>query len=112
MPAARNLTTFLALACLATIATLIHAAEPELVVSLTSGREFRGTIDRTSSADQLVLRTQNGGITLRRPIRWERIVRATIDAQSADVATMRRTAATREGEAPAEPKSQRPGARG
>jgi hypothetical protein len=100
MPTARNVTTSLAIACLAAIATLAHAAEPELAVSLTSGRQFRGTIDRTSTADQLVLRTENGGITLRRPILWERIVRATIDAQPADVATVRQQAIDRRSQEP------------
>ena len=52
------------------------SAEPQLKVRLASGREFSGAIDNQSTDDVLVLRTSASAITLRRPIRWERIASA------------------------------------
>jgi hypothetical protein len=94
MPAVRiALTTLVALACPQFIAAIAHGAELELVVQLASGRQFKGAIDPTSTAEQLVLRTTIDGITLRRPIRWERVARATVDGQPAEVARLRDMAA-------------------
>jgi hypothetical protein len=56
------------------------AAEPSLLVQLASGRQFRGTIDGTSSDQQLVLRSLERNITQWRSINWERIVAAQLDA--------------------------------
>ena len=64
MLAVRNILTPLPiLVCSALLAAVAHGAEPELVIRVASGREFRGTIDATSTAEQLVLRATNDGIT-------------------------------------------------
>src|SRR5207247_79821 len=63
-----------------------RADEPLLVVRVASGRQFRGVIDGNSSDDTLVLRTAIDGVTLRRSIRWEKIVAGTLDGQTVDMA--------------------------
>ena len=67
-----------ALALLTLSAGPAFSAEPLLTLRLASGREFTGAIDHQTTDDALVLRTSSGGITVRRPIRWERIVSATL----------------------------------
>ncbi len=47
-------------------------AEP-IVVGVASGRVFVGEIDRKSNRSQLWLRTEQSGISLRRPIDWDTI---------------------------------------
>jgi hypothetical protein len=63
-----------------------------VAVKLASGREFSGTIDATSTAEQLVLRTSASGITVRRPIRWERLAAASLNGQPAAVEEVKRLA--------------------
>src|SRR5688500_14344434 len=58
---------------------LLQAAEPVLALELQSGRRFAGDIDAQSGDQSLVLRVSKGGMTIRRPIRWERIVSATLE---------------------------------
>src|SRR5687767_4458013 len=60
-------------------ASLLRAAEPSLVVEVQSGRRFVGELDAQSGDQSLVLRVSKGGMTIRRPIRWERIVSATLE---------------------------------
>jgi hypothetical protein len=72
---------------------LAQGKEAELVVQLASGRQFKGVIDSASTAQQLVLRSNSGGITLRRPIRWDRVQQATIDGKRVEVATLQGAAA-------------------
>jgi len=86
---------------------LIHApagaADPAIVVALQSGRRFAGEIDPASSAEQLVLKTATGDITVRRPIRWESIVEATVDGKSVEVAKLRQGIGGRESGAGSRP---------
>ena len=61
-----------------TVAALLFArceanAEP-IVVGVASGRVFTGEIDRRSNHDQLWLRTEQSGISIRRPVDWDGIV--------------------------------------
>src|SRR5262245_1676270 len=92
MPAARKIATLLAL--LGVWAASLPAAEPEpaVVVQVPGGRQFRGIIDGSSDQQQLVLRTELDGVTLRRPIRWERIDSATLAGQPASVSKLRELA--------------------
>jgi hypothetical protein len=71
--------------------------EPQVVLRVSSGREFQGTIDRSSTAQQLVLRTGRDGVTIRRPIAWQRIVRAAVDGAETDLAKLREIAAASQG---------------
>jgi hypothetical protein len=97
MPVVRKNLSFLAIAGLSAIAALVDAAQPPLVVNLASGRQFRGELDEASTAEQLVLRTTVGGLTLRREILWQRIERAELDGQSVEVAKLRSDAARTRG---------------
>jgi hypothetical protein len=47
-----------------------------IAVDLLSGRTFNGEVDPQTDASELWLRSQRGGTTILRPIRWERVVRA------------------------------------
>src|SRR5262245_58258062 len=87
------------LACLsiAASATAAQAADSEVVIPLASGRPFRGSIDSTSTNRQLVLRVFNGGITLLRPIAWERVVSAAINGDVIDAARLRERAVKESG---------------
>ena len=78
------------------------AQEPVVEVRLTSGRRFAGAIDAGSTTEQLVVRSTAGGLVIRRPIRWDRIVAATIAARPVEMAELKRLAA--------EVRSQGPGA--
>src|SRR6478609_3095910 len=66
-----------------------QADESPAIARVENGREFRGAIDTTSNASQLVLRTDSPGITLKRGIRWERLVSLTIGGSPRDIATLR-----------------------
>lgn len=86
----RALTILLALTWFALFSNeMMWAAEPILTLRLASGREFTGAIDVQSSDQALVLRSANGGMTVRRPIRWERIAVATIDGKAATIGELR-----------------------
>ena len=89
MQVVRILLNCLVIAAVATSATTGRAGEPQLVIDVASGRQFRGTLDSDSTSDQLVLRSDQAGITLRRPIRWERVVGATVDGAPIEVAALR-----------------------
>src|SRR5436853_266108 len=67
----------------------VNAADSAIVVALQSGRKFAGEIDPASTAEQLVLKMTTGGITVQRPIRWERIVEATREGKRVEVAVLR-----------------------
>jgi hypothetical protein len=98
MSAVRNVTFGWIAACFALLGPAARGDEnpsaeaPEIVVQLASGRQFRGVLDPSSTAQQLVLRADLGGITLRRPIQWERIVRLAVAGQPADVAALKKLA--------------------
>jgi len=77
-------------------AARLQAADSPIVVTVQSGRKFVGEIDPTSNAEQLVLKTSNEGLTLRRAIRWERIVEATADGQRVEVTKLRAGVGSRE----------------
>jgi len=74
------------------IAAAARADERPLVVALASGRQFRGTLDPKSSGEELVLKSGSESVTIRRPIRWERIVRATLAGVAIEVDELRRLA--------------------
>jgi hypothetical protein len=65
------------------------ASEPELILRLASGRQFTGTIDPKSNDTGIVLRSTRGGMTVRRPVAWDRIVAATVDGRAATVEELR-----------------------
>jgi hypothetical protein len=71
----------------------VCAAEPQVIVNVTSGRQFAGVVDEASDAQQLVLRSDHGSIKLWRPIRWERVVSATVDGKPLDVSSLKNMAA-------------------
>src|SRR5688500_18739342 len=67
--------------------------EPKsLSVTLASGRSFAGLVDAATDDDRLVLRFQSGGMSLTRPIRWDRIVRAAVDDQQIELPRLREVA--------------------
>jgi hypothetical protein len=92
MQVARILANCSAIAAVAAIAGMTTAAEPQLVVHVASGRQFRGTLDGSSSSDQLVLQSEYTGIAVRRPIRWERVTSATADGATLEVESLRKMA--------------------
>jgi len=77
--------------CLAA-AGVAAGQEKTLTVQLASGRQFSGTLDSSSTAQQLVLQTSADGLTLRRSIQWERVTSATLDAQSLSLSELKRLA--------------------
>src|SRR5581483_5174319 len=89
MQVARILWSCLTIVGVPAIGTFVCAAEPQVVVHVASGRQFEGVIDGTSGNEQLVLRMEHTGITIRRPIRWERVTGASVDGQPVEVATLR-----------------------
>ena len=68
-------------------------AQETLVVRVQSGRQFRGTIDAASNDEQLVLFSSAGGMSIRRPIRWERVVGGQAGERPLSVAELKRLAA-------------------
>lgn len=77
-----------------------QAAEAELLVELASGRQFHGMLDPASTDSDLVLRSGTPRMTIRRPIRWERIVQATLDGQPVEIAALKERAAQLAAELP------------
>jgi len=55
--------------------------EESVTVELASGRSFTARLDPRTDASRLWLRAQRGLATVERPIRWERVVRATVAGQ-------------------------------
>jgi hypothetical protein len=85
----RNISLGFVLAFIGLMNMPVQAADAAIVVALQSGRKFAGEIDPASSAEQLVLKTTTGGITVQRPIQWKRIVEATVDGKRVEVAGLR-----------------------
>jgi len=81
-------------------AGLAAAQEPVVELRLSSGRRFSGAIDAASTEAQLVIRTAADGLTIRRPVRWERIAGATIAERPVDVAELKRLAAEARSQGP------------
>jgi len=76
------------------LVTAVHsiaagAAEEQATIEVASGRIFSGVIDGGSDRDVLVLRSLSGGITVKRPIRWERVVAIEVSGSRRDVAALR-----------------------
>jgi len=69
-----------------------RAAQPQLVVQVTSGREFSGEMDEASSPQQLVIRSSHGGVTVTRSIDWQRIVTAKLDGNPIKIAQLQELA--------------------
>jgi hypothetical protein len=76
----------LAMGCAATSA---YSAELPVIVRVSSGREFNGTIDVASNSDHLVLRSTHTGITLKRSIRWEQITSVNEGDAPRDISALR-----------------------
>jgi hypothetical protein len=75
--------TWLALAGLAgPPATAAALAQPgdaeEITVRLASGRTFAGRLDPKTDATRLWLRSQRGNAVVLRPIRWDRVLQASV----------------------------------
>jgi len=69
------------------------AALPKpLTVELASGRKFTGLVDTQSNNQRLVLRFTRGTATLKRPIAWDRVVKAMVDGQAIEADRLRETA--------------------
>lgn len=66
-----------------------RADESPAIARVENGREFRGTIDATSNANELVLRTDSPGISLKRGIRWERLVNLSVSGSPRDIPALR-----------------------
>lgn len=66
------------------------ATVPEVKLTVASGRHFRGQIDASSGPHALVLRQGVPGLTLWRPIAWERIVAVEAEGQPVSLAQLRR----------------------
>lgn len=84
------LVALISLVALATLASPLPAQDPAppapprdeaklLSVTLASGRTFTGHVDVETNDKRLVLRFDRDGMTLKRPIGWDRVVRATLD---------------------------------
>src|SRR3954454_18834662 len=88
----RNISLGFVLAFIGLIHAPAGAAAGPIAATGQSGRLFAGEIDPASNAEQLVLKTTTGGITVQRPIRWERIVEVTMDGKRVEVGTLRQDA--------------------
>ncbi|HEY2881796.1 MAG TPA: hypothetical protein VGJ15_05170 [Pirellulales bacterium] len=75
-----------------------NAAE-QIAVALNSGRVFVGEVDPQSNANRLWLRTESGGMTLRRPIDWDSIVLAETKQKEFTPAALRASVDTLKDEA-------------
>lgn len=62
----------------------------QVVVEDRAGRSLRGFIDSRSDDDALWLRIEEGGITLRVPMKWEDITTASIDGVAVAAAGLKR----------------------
>jgi hypothetical protein len=78
-----------ALCLLLTMPLAARAAEPLVVIELTSGKVMQGAVDAATSAEELVLRSGRNGVTIRRPVRWERVARATLDGRVVEAEELR-----------------------
>ena len=97
MAAARILSIFGTVLFLALLAANVQGADEDVVVQVTSGREFRGFLDAASDNKQIVLRTVRDQVTLQRPIQWERVISAFVNGQPTDVAALRELAVHTQG---------------
>jgi len=94
MPVLRTVLTLLfAAGSCAWLTRETRAAQPAVRVEVASGRAFHGLLDNSSTAEQLVLQTVQSGITLRRSIAWQRILKATVEDRSVSLAELRAIAA-------------------
>jgi hypothetical protein len=90
----------MAVLAIAMVATAVGWAEEppqaaqakSLSVDLASGRSFTGAVDTTTSDERLVLRFMRGEASLKRPIEWSRVVRASIDGVAIEPDRVRVTA--------------------
>ncbi len=80
-----------ALLVLCCVAAPARSTEPPITVRVSSGREFQGTIDASSTSSHLILRTEHTGITLKRSIRWEQVLSIQADNSPRDIAALRAT---------------------
>jgi len=74
-------------------------------VELVSGRVFTAQLDAWTDARLLWLRWQRGSVVLRRPIRWDRVVRAQVAGDELSGEEFREAVETIRGEHPSEGKS-------
>lgn len=74
------------------------AEEPSVIIKTTSGRQLSGALDARSTSEALVVRSAKGGITVRRPIRWSQVAKATLDGQPVELEALRDLAMKARGE--------------
>jgi hypothetical protein len=82
---------------IAAVVTAAQAADNEVVVHLASGRQFRGVFGAASTEKQLVLRAVHGGVTLQRPIAWDRITSLAVNGNEIGPARLREMAVGQKG---------------
>jgi hypothetical protein len=104
MPVVRIVACIVLLSGAPGLAALSFGAEPQLELQLSSGRLLHGVMDDASTPDHFVLRSEQGGITLRRAIEWPRIVEVKSDGVAVEVAMLREKTVSQEGSAQSEPK--------
>ena len=82
-------------------------ADRQIVVALASGRHFSGEIDPKTDQEHLWLRSSRPGVTLLRPIAWNRVVSVDLPEEQVRgdelLAAVQMLAAEKEGESPLEP---------
>jgi hypothetical protein len=88
-----------ALSLLLALPLAAPAAEPIVVVELTGGKVMQGAVDAATSAEELVLRSGRNGVTIRRPVRWDRIARATLAGRVVEAEELQRLAPSTAGQA-------------
>jgi hypothetical protein len=66
----------------------LEAAEP-VTVHLQSGRSFTGYLDQQTTESEVVLRFEDGGVALWRPIDWHRVVGAEYQGKELTAAELR-----------------------
>jgi hypothetical protein len=104
MPVVRNVASVVLLIAAPALLSVSPGAEPQLEVLLSSGRLLHGVMDVDSTSEHLVLRSDQGGITLRRPIEWPRIEEVKSDGVAVEVAMLREKTIAQVGTAQSDPK--------
>lgn len=84
----RHAAFFSCLIALRVLPNSLEAAEP-VTVYLQSGRSFTGYLDLQTTGSELVLRFENGGVALWRPIDWNRVVAAEYQGKELTAAQLR-----------------------
>lgn len=81
----------------------------EVTLVVASGRRFHGQVDPQSGPQALVLRSEALGVTLWRPIAWERIVAAEVQGQPISLVELQQWGLTARRSSPSQVGPSRPG---